>query len=1602
MLGGGIKRRRGDRNGRAALRSHRARLCALLLVLAAIALAATAQALASGITNSADDLRDGWYPDQPSLTPQLVSGGTFGQLWSTPVDGQVYAQPLLANGTLLVATQNNKVYGLDPATGAMRWPAALNLGAPWKAADIGCGDLTPNIGVTATPVIDPATNTAYLTHKTYVSGTSGTARWYMDAIDLASGTEKTGFPVQLSGSAQNQPGMSFQPTTQLQRPGLLLMNGVVYAAFGSHCDIPPWQGWVFGVSTAGQVKARWVSLSSGSGAGIWQSGAGLTSDGSGTLMVSTGNSGAPSVAAPGSSPPSNLGESIVRLSVQADGSLKAVDFFAPFDATQLDEWDADFASGGITGLNDQYFGTASLPHLAVAVGKDGYVYILNRDSLGGFKQGPGASDKVVQRIGPYGGVWSRPGVWPGDGGWVYIPTASGGTTGNGTSGFLRVYQYGLSGTGQPTLSLQATSSDTFGFSSSAPVITSEGTTSGSALMWLIWAPNSSGAGAQLRAYDPLPVAGRPVLRWSAPIGTSSKFATPGVGAGRLYVGTRDGKVLGFGSPVTPVLTGPSTSFPTTTISNSSQRTLTLTATNSLTLTKLTSSSSQFVVGTPSIPLPAQLSAGQTIQVPLTFTPAQTGPVGGTLTAETNVGTSSFAMSGTGQSASALLTTTPALVSFGGTTVGGHLSGAATFRNVGGAPLTINAVKLPSAPFGASGVPEAGTTIPAGGAITITVSFDPTATGSFSDEIAMETTGGNGAIGLSGSSGAAGVLQVTSESNDYGAVTVGGTATKSFTVTNTGGTNVTITKSKPPSGGAFAATTSLPEGSTIQPGSSVTESVTFKPGAPGYASSSWPINGDDASGLHEVSFRGTGTVPAPGSAWSHNGSATISAGVVRTTPATSMLAGSAFFTTPLESRHLTIEFDQTINSGTGADGQTVAFADATKATPASLGYRGGGLGFSGIPGIAVAFDTYKNSVNPSSNFVGVTDGPGSSADLMHWLFTASPAASLRSATRHVKVELLNGAITVWLDGTQVLSGSAAVPPQVLLGFTGGTGGLTDVHQAANVLITGDTAPSGAADLKISTAVNAPAGSPQAATKLISSGTCPSSFTTAALGNGESATPTLTGAVAGASCSVSEAAPTEAGWSTTASVNGGAAISLTPAGGSVTVPSFALGSATNTVQFTNTYTSPPSLRISAVVTAPAGSPQAATKLASSGTCPSSFTTPALGNGESATPALTGAVLGASCSVSEAAPAEAGWSTTASVNGGSAISLTPAGGSVTVPSFALGSGTNTVQFTNTYTSPASLKISTAVNAPAGSPQAAAKLSYRGACPSSFTTAAIGNGESATPALTGAVAGASCSVSELAPGEAGWKATASVNGGPAVSLTSSGGSLTVPSFALAAGANTVLFTNTYTPPPPSAIPDPSAGGWQLNGTAAISEGELALTSATNNQAGSAFWPQTIDPRNFSIEFDAFIGGGTGADGLALVIGDATRGSVPTSLGASGGGLGFSGITGLAVALDTYKNSVNPSSNFLGVTEGPTSSTTPNLLRWLGAFNLAPPLRNATNHVKIVTVNSIMTIWVDGTQIISHSETLSASAYLGFSGGTGGLNDRHAVSHVVVTLGGP
>jgi hypothetical protein len=508
------------------------------IILAAIALIVPAAAQAAGVTNAADDARTGWYSDEASLSPSFVAGGGFVQQFVTPVEGQVYAQPLVINRSLFIATEENWIYRLDPDNGAIQW--SRQVATPWNPADIGCTDLTPWIGITGTPVVDESTNTAYFFSKTYASGTSGPAAWFAHAVDLITGAERPNFPVEIAGTAQNSPQI-FNPTDELQRPGLLLMDGVVYAGFGGHCDIPPWQGWIAGVSTSGVLKALWTSRGTlnGNGAAIWQSGGGIVSDGSGRLIVATGNGGSPAGKIPGSSPPADLGESVIRLNVHTDGTVAAADFFTPYNGTILDEVDGDLGSGGPIALPEAYFGTSAYPHVALEIGKQGILYVLNRDQLGGCAEGPNARDDVINEISGLSGVWARPSCWPGDGGYVYFPT-------NGAP--LRVMQYGLDSGRRPTFTLVASSTDNFGFGSSSTVVTSNGTANGSALVWTVFMLDTSGVGAALRAYDAVPSAGAPVLRYSAPVGTGSKFNPPGIGFGRVYVGNRDGAVLGFGPP----------------------------------------------------------------------------------------------------------------------------------------------------------------------------------------------------------------------------------------------------------------------------------------------------------------------------------------------------------------------------------------------------------------------------------------------------------------------------------------------------------------------------------------------------------------------------------------------------------------------------------------------------------------------------------------------------------------------------------------------------------------------------------------------------------------------------------------------------------------------------------------------------------------------------------------------------------------------------------------------------------------------------------------------------------------------------------------------
>lgn len=197
--------------------------------------------------------------------------------------------------------------------------------------------------------------------------------------------------------------------------------------------------------------------------------------------------------------------------------------------------------------------------------------------------------------------------------------------------------------------------------------------------------------------------------------------------------------------------------------------------------------------------------------------------------------------------------------------------------------------------------------------------------------------------------------------------------------------------------------------------------------------------------------------------------------------------------------------------------------------------------------------------------------------------------------------------------------------------------------------------------------------------------------------------------------------------------------------------------------------------------------------------------------------------------------------------------------------------------------------------------------------------------------------------------------------------------------------------------VPSPVAGGWRLNGSSVLSGTGLQLTNATTpQQAGSAFWPTPLDPASIDVAFDAAIDSGTGADGMTLTFADATS-ALPTALGINGDGLGFGGIPGVAVALDTHKGTADPSSNFIGVATGASSSDR-RILTWAATTTAILALRNIVRHIQVTVLDQQLTVSVDGSQVLTTRVILPAKTQLGFTGSDGGKTDRHAVSNVVIT----
>ena len=641
----------------------------------------------------------------------------------------------MVGGTVIVMTENNWIYGLNAATGVITW--SRSVGPAWPASAIGCGDLVPNIGITSTPVYDPATNSVFFTSKVNDGPDADHPHFYFHAINPATGAERSGWPVTIQGSPSNDPTNTFNPKTAAQRPGLLLLDGVVYAGFASHCDYGPYVGYVAGFRTTTPTMTTLWSTEAGRTngmAGIWQSGGGLVSDGPGRIFVSTGNGVSPPPG-PGTSPPGTLAESVIRLQVNADGSLSARDFFSPYNNSRLDQDDTDFGSGGPMAL-PAGFGTPAHPRLMMMTGKDGRVYLLNRDNLGGNAQGPGGTDASVgPPAGPYNGVWGHPAFWPGDGGYAYQVE---------NQGFLRAFKYGVNGAGLPVLTSVGTSASTFGYTSGSPVVTSNGTASGTAIVWAVYSDGATGANGQLRAYDALPVNGRLNLRYSAPIGTATKFATPATDGNRVYVGTRDGRIFGFGRPTTSALTATPTDFGNVAVGTTANATVTVTATRAVTISAITTSAP---FGTTPPALPVTLNTGQTLSVPARFSPTAPGGANGSLLFTTDAGNVPLDLHGTGTQVG--LGATPSTLAFGTVPTNAVKTLSVSITNTGTTAVTITGSTPPSAPFSTTGLPVTGTTLAAGASVSVTVRYAPTSVGNHTGTLVVASNAGTATVPLTG-------------------------------------------------------------------------------------------------------------------------------------------------------------------------------------------------------------------------------------------------------------------------------------------------------------------------------------------------------------------------------------------------------------------------------------------------------------------------------------------------------------------------------------------------------------------------------------------------------------------------------------------------------------------------------------------------------------------------------------------------------------------------------------------------------------------------------------------------------------------------------------
>jgi hypothetical protein len=862
-------------------------------------------ALADDVTASQNPLRNGWDSTEPNLSPSTVSTFSSAPRWSATVAGSVYAQPLVLGSTVIVATETDQVYALNAGTGAYIWHASL--GTPFVIGSNPtlktCTDLTPNIGVTGTPAYDSSTGDIFMFANIV---TSGAPQYYMVQMDPATGTviHKT----LITGHPSNDSHVSFSAKYNMERPGVLVMGGAVYGAFASHCDHKPYDGYVARVDISSHAATLWSDESGVTydQAGIWQGGGGIMSDGSGRIFVTSGNGVSPTKHA-GTSPGGQLAESVIRLAVNSNGTLSAKDFFSPAAAPSWDAADKDYGSGAPVGVP---FAVGAYNALA-QIGKNGQIWLLDRDNLGGREQGSGGTDKDLFVTKAYGGEWGHPAIF-GD---TPVTIANSHTkpvdndflVSVGKDDAMRVFRFAVNGSGKPLLTNVATSSLTFGYTSGSPVVTSSGGNASSAVIWEVFTPNTttkSGAGSALEAFElgnvasngttPSPCLSTHMCKlkniWHSNTFTAAKFSIPATSQGWVYVGTRDGHVLGFAAPsaAAPAVATTAT-LPQTAVGTTSSQAVSVTATKPVTITGAaastganntqTTTTTEFGVGQASVTkkgsttpvpvtFPVTLAKGDRLSVQTSFTPTVPGGSSGTLSLSTSSSAvPTVAVPLTAEGTQDGLVATPGTVTFPlapdqgviPVPLGIQIPQTVNISNFGTTTQTVTSVTPPSAPFAVTNVPAVGTKIPPGQTVTVQVIYAPTSVGSSTGSFTIAgSSGASATISLSGVSTAAqSQLTATDPVVNFGTIKAGKKALAYVKVTNTGNTESLVQRTsavEAPFGTPLKPAVGMP----FNPDSDLLLPVTFTPTKKGMFTTQYKVMWRDVNGRHTLTVTLTGT------------------------------------------------------------------------------------------------------------------------------------------------------------------------------------------------------------------------------------------------------------------------------------------------------------------------------------------------------------------------------------------------------------------------------------------------------------------------------------------------------------------------------------------------------------------------------------------------------------------------------------------------------------------------------------------------------------------------------------------------------------------------